>query len=134
MNIEQERALLPCPFCGGTNIELQISTPDREGIPTNLMCSDCGASGPWEYEQGNSHAKADDAWNRRVALQSQDRDRLQFVADEGCHFDTYVQDDGSCKYRLVWPNYEGWEYQVEWFDTPEEAIDHARRAEGKGNE
>ena len=71
MSIEQERALLPCPFCGGANIEIQISTPDREGVPTNLMCSDCGASGPWEYEQGNSHAKADDAWNRRAALQSQ---------------------------------------------------------------
>lgn len=72
MNIEQEHVeLLPCPFCGGTNIEIQISTPDREGVPTNLMCSDCGASGPWEYEQGNSHAKADDAWNQRAALQSQ---------------------------------------------------------------
>ena len=63
----------------------------------------------------------------RAALQSQDMERLQFIADEGCAFDTHVQEDGSCKYRLMWPNYEEWEYQAEWFDSPEEAIDHARR-------
>ena len=77
MNTEQERALLPCPFCGSTNIEIQISTPDREGVPTNLMCSDCGSSGPWEYEQGNSHAKVDDAWNRRAALQPQEAAKIE---------------------------------------------------------
>lgn len=80
MNTEQERAdLLPCPFCGSTNIEIKISTPDREGVPTSLMCSDCGASGPWEYEQDNSHAKADAAWNTRAALQSQPQETIGYV-------------------------------------------------------
>lgn len=72
MNTEQERAeLLPCPFCGSTYIEIQTSTPDREGTPTHLMCADCGAAGPWSYESGGSYTVAAAFWNARAALQSQ---------------------------------------------------------------
>lgn len=39
----------PCPFCGSNNLEYQISTEDREGIPTNILCEDCGCAGPWIY-------------------------------------------------------------------------------------
>lgn len=38
-----------CPFCGGTDLSIQQGTPDREGIPHNIFCEDCGAAGPWEY-------------------------------------------------------------------------------------
>lgn len=74
MSTEQERAeLLPCPFCGSTYIEIQTSTPDREGTPTHLMCADCGAAGPWSYESGGSYTVAAAFWNARAALQSQDQ-------------------------------------------------------------
>ena len=39
----------PCPFCGSNDITIQHSTEDREGVPANLLCMDCGAAGPWLY-------------------------------------------------------------------------------------
>src|SRR5690554_894377 len=115
MNTEQERAdLLPCPFCGSTNIEIQISTPDREGVPTNLICSDCGASGPWEYEQVNSHAKADAAWNRRAALQSKTAGLEKIV-----------------RRALQEGMWELAGLDAPMSESAREAIDHARRAEDK---
>ena len=39
----------PCPFCGSLDLTYQISTEDREGIPCNISCQDCGANGPWVY-------------------------------------------------------------------------------------
>lgn len=39
----------PCPFCGSLDLGFQISTEDREGLPCNISCQDCGASGPWTY-------------------------------------------------------------------------------------
>lgn len=41
--------LKPCPFCGGDNLELAHGTEDREGVPRNMVCCDCGAYGPWAY-------------------------------------------------------------------------------------
>jgi len=41
--------LLPCPFCGETDIEFQTGTEDREGWPRNAACAKCGACGPWTY-------------------------------------------------------------------------------------
>jgi Lar family restriction alleviation protein len=39
----------PCPFCGGNDLNIQHSTEDREGIPSNIICQDCGCAGPWAY-------------------------------------------------------------------------------------
>jgi len=39
----------PCPFCGGNELTVQHSTEDREGIPANILCQDCGCAGPWVY-------------------------------------------------------------------------------------
>ncbi len=39
----------PCPFCGGNDLNVQHSTEDREGIPSNIICQDCGCAGPWAY-------------------------------------------------------------------------------------
>jgi Lar family restriction alleviation protein len=58
--------LYPCPFCGGNDLDVQTCTPDREGIPTNIVCADCGGRGPWEYEEEGSTTKAETAWNKRV--------------------------------------------------------------------
>ena len=39
----------PCPFCGGNDLTVQRSTEDREGVPANIICQDCGCAGPWDY-------------------------------------------------------------------------------------
>jgi Lar family restriction alleviation protein len=61
----------PCPFCGGVNIEVRISgSEDREGIPANLYCDDCGANGPWTYcrkDPGTiDKPKLIELWNQRI--------------------------------------------------------------------
>jgi len=57
----------PCPFCGETEVEIQRSTPDREGIPTNIICSNCGASGPQVYVADVEDFKlALKEWNNRI--------------------------------------------------------------------
>lgn len=38
-----------CPFCGGNDLTVQRSSEDREGIPANIICQDCGCAGPWDY-------------------------------------------------------------------------------------
>jgi Lar family restriction alleviation protein len=58
---------MPCPFCGSTETEFQRGTPDREGVPTQTICCDCGASGPGVYEKNNRHfLGALEAWNERT--------------------------------------------------------------------
>lgn len=58
--------LLPCPFCGATeDFEFRTGTPDREGIPTNIYCSYCGAEGPWVYVDGTTEP-AIERWNSRT--------------------------------------------------------------------
>ena len=39
----------PCPFCGSYELEYQIGTTDKEGIPTNIVCTKCGCTGPQVY-------------------------------------------------------------------------------------
>lgn len=61
-----------CPFCDSKEVELRTGTRDREGIPVSLVCSDCGAAGPWAY--CNSKAEEDqidmalELWNSRGGL------------------------------------------------------------------
>lgn len=38
-----------CPFCGNNELTLQHGTEDREGVPCQLMCVECGATGPSSY-------------------------------------------------------------------------------------
>jgi len=61
----------PCPFCGSEDehcgdFELQRSTPDREGVPTRVICG-CGAAGPQVYEPDEENFMlAVQAWNNRA--------------------------------------------------------------------
>ena len=56
--------LLPCPFCGSTDIE---TYPD---FPVYVKCEVCGACGPCAQDSGIrwalAMAKAVEAWNRRA--------------------------------------------------------------------
>lgn len=62
----------PCPFCGGTDLGVGRGTEDREGIPTYVYCSDCGAHGPWVYTRVErvwtdlEYACRVTTWNDRV--------------------------------------------------------------------
>ena len=76
--------------------------------------------------------RVQDAWEAwQAALASPEvqalRERLQFLADEGCSINSRERTDGSLEYQLYWEQVMKW--QDEWFDSPEEAIDHARRVE-----
>lgn len=55
-----------CPFCGNLEIYVMTGTPDNEGVPTNMVCSECGACGPWVYERSNECREAMQLWNIRV--------------------------------------------------------------------
>jgi Lar family restriction alleviation protein len=45
------KEIKPCPFCGSADLSIQTSTEDREGVPSNVVCQDCGCAGPWAYLQ-----------------------------------------------------------------------------------
>lgn len=137
---EQERAeLLPCPFCGGeafmeehpphkhSDWLVKMGMPEYSAGSFTIECVAC--------ECGMIHESRDGvvaAWNRRAALQSQDREdaeRYRWLRDGGnddigvvMGFDCI--DDGSTS---VAPTYrEG--LDGEHLDA---AIDHARRVEGE---
>jgi len=52
---------LPCPFCGGTEIHIQIFC---EGVDHAIGCSRCGAG--WTLGDFNFDADAVVAWNTRA--------------------------------------------------------------------
>jgi Lar family restriction alleviation protein len=58
--------MLPCPFCGSTDIEAHCSgnnTGDVLEKPMWLDCSNCGASGPDNYSKFKD---ATEGWNNRI--------------------------------------------------------------------
>jgi len=61
----------PCPFCGGSKLEIAIGTTDREGCPVSVVCDDCGAQGPWNYTRKIDvtveEVAADTKWNERTS-------------------------------------------------------------------
>lgn len=65
--------ILPCPFCGSTDLVTSTSTEDREGTPACVMCESCGACGPSDYFKNKVDTKdlyivAKSGWNDRVNL------------------------------------------------------------------
>ena len=55
--------LLPCPFCGGTNPQMQSSFSKKTFW---VFCSDCGLEAP--SETGMTAQQAVKYWNRRATL------------------------------------------------------------------
>lgn len=63
--------LSACPFCGGTDLEVQFGTEDREGYPKCMVCTNCGACGPYAYESElKGAAKAMQNWNNQTITQA----------------------------------------------------------------
>ena len=66
--------LLPCPFCGGTNVRVDFDYA-REYMAT--WCDDCGAYGPqvdladalaWRHSKDENRVKAIELWNTRAKV------------------------------------------------------------------
>ena len=75
MTNEQLRAeLLPCPFCGERASFVRQGTRRKSCI---VACDSCGAS----LETGEEGEHCGKAWNRRAALQSQEREDVKEVIE-----------------------------------------------------
>ena len=64
---EIEQSFLPCPFCGGDDIEFALIHPQYNGKPEmaywsfwQIWCSDCGCS----FEEGVDDQPATEAWEK----------------------------------------------------------------------
>ena len=72
--------LKPCPFCGSNDLDtVFVDMRDREGRPMQVVCADCGASGPSAYFSDDSTTIGEvvrvTAWNRRAAPEPAPGDR-----------------------------------------------------------
>lgn len=138
--------LKPCPFCGCANIHI---TPDEVVSggqwvgPVHVVCGgDCVAG-----QSGDDRESAIAAWNRRAALQSQDREdsfsdgvllALQMITAAGdagshLHFDL-IKTAGLEK--IVRRAMQEGMWGLAGLDAPmsnsaREAINRARRVEGE---
>lgn len=61
--------LLPCPFCGSTDLD------DQGPSYTQIMCNQCGAS---EYDQA-SRTEAIAAWNRRATTRTSEAEPVAWL-------------------------------------------------------
>lgn len=64
MSFIRPKQLLPCPFCGGTRVELMTNFKGEW-----VVCRSCHSSGPM-FTEGTCEqqcAEAELAWNRRVS-------------------------------------------------------------------
>lgn len=76
MNTEQERAaLLPCPFCGETEgLIIQHCEGTIIHPALRIYCDNCGASSGY-----SDRVDPGDIWNRRAALQSQNKEAMRVI-------------------------------------------------------
>lgn len=149
MNTEQERALLPCPFCGG---EARFDSDD-DGWNW-IECGGCQvATNHRTSAMDDCRPLLAESWNRRAALQSQDREDAQWCADDVREFRRI----GKAINRAATDLPENWGIRISlelgagtvylsapdgaetmidmsgeaFSDQISEAIDHARRVEVK---
>lgn len=101
-----EQELLPCPFCGAGTTEVQENgrpwLGTRWGDPVSVSvrhwCDHVDGQPSRMIERvGRDRTSAIDAWNRRAALQSQDREDAATEATGG---------DENGGHRLVEPDHE----------------------------
>lgn len=120
---EQERALLPCPFCGG---EAHFDSDD-DGWNW-IECGSCRvATNHRTSAMDDCRPLLAEAWNRRVALQSQDRERIDWIDEVGgADITRFSSNEWKVAIGgLFWTGYT-------LRDAIDAAIDHARRIEGDG--
>ena len=129
---EQDRALLPCPFCDGSVSFHQDDEECRNGCHY-IECKTCGtfdlstAADPTNTveELGELRARIAPLWNRRAALQSQDREdaeRYRWIF-------TAAMDEQTMTFATL---RAGVALRTRVKKYADEAIDHARRIEGDG--
>lgn len=86
------KELLPCPFCGGINIDASFSRGYKNGeYDKNMIaagCMDCGSVGPTVVlrSSGPGYKESAEAWNRRTTplIPSDKRHFVMLRGDKGC--------------------------------------------------
>lgn len=139
---EQDCAeLLPCPFCGAGRTEVRDNgrpwLGTRWGEPVSVSvrhwCDHVDGQPSRMIERvGRDRTSAIDAWNRRAALQSQDREdaqRYRWLRDGG-NDDIGVVSGFGCADSGSSNVVGTYEYILDG-EQLDAAIDHARRVEGE---
>lgn len=88
--------LLPCPFCGSTNLRYEFA-----GSQGYIQCDECGTEGPCDERAADPHCDieaAEGAWNRRLAP-------VPVLLDERMPGPENCDEDGYCWF-LTYEN--GW--------------------------
>jgi len=77
-----EKALLPCPFCGGEPERIELTDEDNFGGSV-ICCKSCGVSSPVHFDRKEN---LDDSWNRRTLAHPSPslplRDEVELVLED----------------------------------------------------
>ena len=81
-----ESELKPCPFCGSSDVKLQVAG-DAQHIVV-VECGDCNAQGPTvALIVEDCHSKAAALWNDRLA-QRLEQERVERMLYENTYYST----------------------------------------------
>jgi Lar family restriction alleviation protein len=107
-----EPDLKPCPFCGGTNTEIDGKFTDN-GSAFWVCCNDCNGRGPALYKKGDMKIPAMESWNQRYdqwqPIETAPKDGNPFLAFcdmDGAKFQTVLTwEEVGAKYP--WRDWNG---------------------------